>query len=462
MRNCPRPRRCVLRPCGLQFYEKTLFPRRVARRAQVTLICAAMACSSGPNESEPTGVATVEVSPPSASMQVGSMVQFTATAKDARGRELSGQTFTWSTADPTLATVTSTGLVAGVSAGGPVSVAATTGGRSGTAAVTVTPIPVASVVVTPPTATIDSGATVQLVATPRDASGNVLTGRGASWTSANPTVASVNSSGLVSGLSPGGPVSVTATVEGRQGSAVVSVMPVIAGLPLPDGAYYAGEINPLNDIDRYVFGAAAGDVVSIRIANGGIIAPQPGGCWNPAMELYRNASLVRQAASSCFTIQFTTIDTTLLAGRHLLLVSDHASNATGRYALTTVRLSNPSGTTLSYGSARLDSIARLNEVDRFLFNGISGEVVSIRVANGGILTPQPGGCWNPAMELYKDARLVKKSRSSCFTTTFAQIDTTLSTTGTYLLLVADDFINASGRYSLNLQRLSASPSSKVR
>src|SRR5205814_10281326 len=51
------------------------------------------------------------------------------------------------------------------------------------------PAPVASVDVTPATASLPVGATVQLVATPRDVSGNPLPGRVVTWASSNTTVA---------------------------------------------------------------------------------------------------------------------------------------------------------------------------------------------------------------------------------------------------------------------------------
>src|SRR5256885_11766973 len=100
---------------------------------------------------------------------------------------------------------------------------ATSEGQSGTAAITVTPVPVASVTVTPATAGVAVGSTVQLTATPKDANGNPLTGRVVTWQSSNNAIASVNGSGLVSGVAAGGPVTITATSEGQSGTAAVTV-----------------------------------------------------------------------------------------------------------------------------------------------------------------------------------------------------------------------------------------------
>ncbi|HKA58466.1 MAG TPA: Ig-like domain-containing protein, partial [Gemmatimonadales bacterium] len=92
------------------------------------------------------------------------------------------------------------------------------------------PLPdaVATVSVTPATATVDVGATVQLTATPRDANGNPLTGRAVTWTSSDPAIATVSATGLVSGVA-GGPVTITATSEGQSGTAAVTIhVPVAA------------------------------------------------------------------------------------------------------------------------------------------------------------------------------------------------------------------------------------------
>src|SRR2546426_1105618 len=84
---------------------------------------------------------------------------------------------------------------------------------------------IVSVTVTPSGDTILVGRAVQLMATTRDVSGNTLTGHTVTWTSSNSTVAIVSVSGLVTGVSAGGPVTVTATSEGKSGTAAIAVIP---------------------------------------------------------------------------------------------------------------------------------------------------------------------------------------------------------------------------------------------
>src|SRR5438876_8579252 len=72
---------------------------------------------------------------------------------------------------------------------------------SGTTALT--SAPVSTVAVSPASASVAVGQTVQLSATPKDASGNALAGRVVTWASTAPAVATVNGSGLVTGVAAG-------------------------------------------------------------------------------------------------------------------------------------------------------------------------------------------------------------------------------------------------------------------
>ncbi len=96
------------------------------------------------------------------------------------------------------------------------------GSLADTSAVTVEIVPVASVAVSPASATVPVGQTVQLAATPKDASGNALSGRVVMWTTSNAAVGTVNASGLVTGVTAGS-ATITATSEGQGGTAAITV-----------------------------------------------------------------------------------------------------------------------------------------------------------------------------------------------------------------------------------------------
>jgi uncharacterized protein YjdB len=166
-------------------------------------------------------VVAVHVSPTSRDLTVGETAQLTAEPLDARGGVLSGRAVTWSSSRPNVASVSGSGGVAAVSPGSAV-ITATVEGKSGVAGITVSPAPVASVAVSPSSATLIVGQTIELEAQPRDASGRALSGRAVTWSSHQPEVAAVTSAGIVAALAPG-TATIMASSEGRNGTATVTV-----------------------------------------------------------------------------------------------------------------------------------------------------------------------------------------------------------------------------------------------
>ncbi|HEU5183561.1 MAG TPA: PKD domain-containing protein [Gemmatimonadaceae bacterium] len=173
-------------------------------------------------------VATVDVTPSDATVDIGGTVQLTATPRDASGDPLNGRAITWATSDPEVATVDGAGLATGV-APGAATITATSEGVSGTSAITVASVAVATVEVSPATESVTLGARVQLTATPRDVDGEPLS-RPVTWATSAPAVASVNGSGLVTALYEGS-ATITATSEGTSGTATITVTAPPAGSP---------------------------------------------------------------------------------------------------------------------------------------------------------------------------------------------------------------------------------------
>jgi len=169
-------------------------------------------------------VASVALTPATATILMGASQTFVATLRDAAGAVLSGRAVSWTSSNPAVAIVSSNGVATGVTVG-TVTVTATSEGRSGTATMTVVapaPAPVASVTLAPTAATITTGATRSFAPTLRDSTGTVLTGRSVTWSSSNTAIATVNASGVATGVSAG-TVTVSATSEGRSGTATLTV-----------------------------------------------------------------------------------------------------------------------------------------------------------------------------------------------------------------------------------------------
>jgi uncharacterized protein YjdB len=173
-------------------------------------------------------VASVVVAPTSASVPLGNSRQLNVTVSDATGLALAGRTVSFSSSNPAVASVSASGLVVGVSLGrATITATAVQDGVSGTATIDVIQAPVASITISPPGAqTVFQGLTLQLAATLRDASQppNILTGRTVSWTTSNPSVATVSSTGLVTGNALG-TAQITAESEGVTSSVPVTVQP---------------------------------------------------------------------------------------------------------------------------------------------------------------------------------------------------------------------------------------------
>jgi uncharacterized protein YjdB len=169
-------------------------------------------------------VATVAVTLNASTLLAGQSTQANATLKDATGAVLTGRTIAWTTSDATIATVSATGLVTALR-GGLATIKATSEEKSGSAALTAastttTIAPVATVTLSV-ASSVNVGQSVQATATLKDSVGNVLTGRTITWVSSDANIASVSTTGLVTGVT-GGAVTITASAEGKSASAVVT------------------------------------------------------------------------------------------------------------------------------------------------------------------------------------------------------------------------------------------------
>jgi len=196
------------------------------RTGPAVLVCVIVfACERHLEQATPGArVATVEVTPPTATVPVGQTVQLTATPQDSTDAPLPDRPVTWTSDNPAIVSVDVNGLATGKTPGS-ATITATSEGKSGVSYISVTEIPsvpVASVTVSPPTATVEVDQTVQLTATPKDANGSPLTGRTVTWSSSATAVAIVNGSGLVTGRASGA-ATITSTSEGQRGTAEVTV-----------------------------------------------------------------------------------------------------------------------------------------------------------------------------------------------------------------------------------------------
>lgn len=175
---------------------------------------------------------SVSLNKSSTSLATGTTEQLLATFLPSN---TSNQTLTWSSGNPAIASVSSNGLVTGIAAGTTyVMATASNGVASSPCLVTVTlaQIPVTTVTLNNTSVTITKGSTAQLSATvsPANATNTTLI-----WSSSYPGIATVSSSGLVTGIAAG-TTSVSATASNGVQSGNCTVTITDAQAPPPSGA----------------------------------------------------------------------------------------------------------------------------------------------------------------------------------------------------------------------------------
>ena len=220
-------------------------------------------------------VATVEVSPSAETLAVGATVQLTAEAFDANGHAVTEAEFSWESSDIAIATVDASGLVTGL-AEGTATITASSGSAQGTAAITVASVTqsVATVEVSPSAETLAVGATVQLTAEAFDANGHAVAEAEFSWESSDIAIATVDASGLVTGLAEG-TATITASSGSAQGTAAITVINTVASSNrgILEAFYHAMGGPNWGNSENWLTDAPLGDWHGVRTdASGRVVA----------------------------------------------------------------------------------------------------------------------------------------------------------------------------------------------
>ncbi|MFL5450255.1 MAG: protein kinase domain-containing protein [Gemmatimonadales bacterium] len=167
-------------------------------------------------------LASLSIASP-APLRVGDTLTLALTGQDESGKSIPGVRATWSSSDPSVASVDqNSGLIRARAAGGTL-IIARSGEESAISSVSVAPAQVASVDVSG-ARPLKVGDTLDLRAAPRDQRGVELSGHAVVWASSNPDVASVDSSGVVVALAAGSS-DMSARVDGKTGKVQVTVLP---------------------------------------------------------------------------------------------------------------------------------------------------------------------------------------------------------------------------------------------
>jgi uncharacterized protein YjdB len=217
-------------------------------------------------------VATIVLVISPSQLAQGQSIPAVATVTDSTGKPVTDAAIIWSSSDQTVATVNGNGLVTAAGAG-TARIDARAEGITGSLNVTVVGVPVATVTVTLSSATINVGQSGQASVVTKDGQGNTVFGRAIAWSSSDTTVATVSSAGVYTGRKAG-TTTISATSEGKQGTAQLTVTDLAASctgsITLGLGV---GEIQTLSSAQKSFFcisGAVASEYVVIPFNNSAV------------------------------------------------------------------------------------------------------------------------------------------------------------------------------------------------
>jgi hypothetical protein len=281
-----------------------------------------------------------------------------------------------------VAIVSSTGRVRGVSPG-IARIDASVDGTVGSSTITIVPVPIATMTVNLAAASLIVGQTTQATAIARDSTGTVLTGRLVNWTSANPAIATVSGTGLVTAVSIGS-TSIRATSEAVTGSAAFSV---VVGNPTTITA-----ISPVTQTDTA--GTTVVSPPSVRVTDAGgtpvagvtvtFAVASGGGAVVPAT-VATNATGV--ATLTSWTLGAVPGANTVTATVSGLTGSPVLFSATGIVGAAASIAANTVVTQSATAGTAVTTPPRVRVADAF-GNPVSGVVVTFAVtAGGGTISP---------------------------------------------------------------------------
>jgi uncharacterized protein YjdB len=287
-----------------------------------------------------TPVANVVLLPNRVDAKVGSTTQLTATAFDGSGNALTDRAIVWSSSNQAVATVSTSGLVTAV-APGTSTITAASEGKTSTSIVTVAQGAVAKVVVSPNPVTMMAGQSAQLALSARDASGNVLAGKSAVWSSSNTAVATVASDGTVKAITAGS-ATITATVDGVSGTTALTV----SNIPV-------GSVTLTPTTATVSTGSSTTLTVTVRDANGAVVTDRVV-AWttsNPLIATVSQSGVVTGIAPGTATITATsetksanaTITVTLVPVGRVQVAPSSVSIAAGQGSTLTATVTDANG-----------------------------------------------------------------------------------------------------------------------
>jgi hypothetical protein len=228
-----------------------------------------------PNGSINSSGSAITVSPATASVPNGLTQAFDAIATYSDGTSVVlKHNVTWSSSNAQVATVSSTGIAKGVVPNAPYNLAnfpkvatitATAGSASGNASLTIGPPNLASIALTPATPAIVVGNPQQFAAAGTYSDGSTTPLAGVTWTSNTPSVATIDTAGLATGVAAGtttigassGIISGSTTLKVVDPLTITTASPLAVGV---EGSAYSQALAATGGVGPYTWSKASGAV----------------------------------------------------------------------------------------------------------------------------------------------------------------------------------------------------------
>lgn len=219
---------------------------------------------------------SVSIAPTSITATSSTPVQLTATISPAN---TTYPILTWTSGNPSVVSVNASGLVVPIANGTTILTVKTLNGKTAAISVSVSiVIPATSVSIDPTSITATTLSPVQLTATilPADTSNKAIT-----WTSSNPSIATVSSSGLVAPIANGA-TTITVTTSNAKTASIpvsvsiaatsVSISPSSVSTTMTSPVQLTASILPANTFNKTITWASSNPAVAI-VSVSGVITP---------------------------------------------------------------------------------------------------------------------------------------------------------------------------------------------
>jgi len=316
------------------------------------------------------------------------------------------------------------------------------GGASTSAPPVTFDVLVATVDVTPASVSVFVGGLVQLNAEPRSVSGASLASRPVTWASSDASIASVDSTGLVTGVAPG-TVTITATSEGVAGTATVTVLASSpGGNVLVPGDLRAGTISAAAETDAYTFSGQNGGLVLVTLARTSGFDPNNGVLPRATVVAPGGTQLLQFNANGQRTLELNA------TGTHTIRVEANNLASTGNYSIgfEQLRPLGPIDANLNPGDVVAGTVSASAEVDMYAFAGQAGDQVLVTLARTSGFDPNNGVVPRVTVTTPAGIQLAQFNANGQRTLALAE-------SGTFIIRVEANNVGSVGNYGIGVERL---------